>query len=172
VVTGLGSGAGDLSSNPGDGLSTYIKVYVYMCTVHVNNGIFMYLCMLVWIFLLRSCLFFFYIQCPATLLVQSANQRSVWRDGGIWLTGAASRVIAVEYPCCIWLSHAKCGGLEKYPSSLHWIGKSAYELWNCAWLLSPGRVYIDTFLSDIWLGLNTVHAFRGGSRANSGVKMK
>ncbi len=47
VVTGLGSGAGDLSSNPVDCLSTHIKVYVDMCTVHVNNGIFMYLCMLV-----------------------------------------------------------------------------------------------------------------------------
>ncbi len=47
VVIGLGCGAGDLSSNPADGLSTYIKVYVDMCTVDVNNGIFMYLCMLV-----------------------------------------------------------------------------------------------------------------------------
>jgi hypothetical protein len=28
----------------------------------------------------------------------------------------------------IWLLHAKCGGLEKYPSSLHRIGKSTYEL--------------------------------------------
>ncbi len=129
-----------------------------MCTVHVNNGIFLYI--LVWIFLVQSCLFFCYIQCPPTLLtneglVQSANQRSVWRDGGIWLTGAASRVMAGEFPCCIWLLHAKCGGLEKNPSSLHWIGKSAYELWNF-WVRA--RVYIDTFLSDIWLGLNTVYA--------------
>ncbi len=45
MVTGLGSDAGDLSSNPVDGLSTY--VYVGMCNVHVNNGIFIYLCMLV-----------------------------------------------------------------------------------------------------------------------------
>ncbi len=41
----------------------------------------------------------------------------------------------------IWLLHAKCGGLEKYPSSLHWIRKSAYELWNCAWLLSVGDTW-------------------------------
>ena len=43
MVIGLGSDTVDPSSNPVDGLSTYIKVYVGMCTVHVNNGIFLYL---------------------------------------------------------------------------------------------------------------------------------
>ncbi len=43
MVIGLGSDAGDPSSNPVDGLSTNIKIYVGMCTVHVNNGIFLYM---------------------------------------------------------------------------------------------------------------------------------
>ncbi len=43
MVIGLGSDTGDPSSNPVDGSSTYIKVYVGMCTVHVNKGIFLYL---------------------------------------------------------------------------------------------------------------------------------
>ena len=56
----------------------------------------------------------------------------------MWITRAVGRVRTGKCHWHIWLWHAKCGGLEKYPSSLHWIGKSTYELWNCAWLLSPG----------------------------------
>ncbi len=107
--------------------------------------------MFVWIFLVKSCIFFCYIQCrgqsvffcPAALLtneglVPSANQRSVWRDSGIWIAWAAGRVNAGEFLCHIWLPQAKCCWLEKYPSALHWIGESIFELWNFAWLLSPG----------------------------------
>jgi hypothetical protein len=140
VVIGLGNDAGYPGSNPVDGCMYKSICRSMNCIQYMNYCIFLY--MLVWIFLVRSCLFFCYIQrqgpesffCPATLLtneglVQSANQRSVWQ-GGI--------VMAGEFPCRIWLSHAKCDGLEMYPSSLHWIGKSTLQWWNCAWLLSPG----------------------------------
>jgi hypothetical protein len=30
-------------------------------------------------------------------------------NGGIWITPAASRLMTGKFPCCIWLSHAKCG---------------------------------------------------------------
>jgi hypothetical protein len=65
---------------------------------------------------------------PNEGLVQPANERPVCCAGGIWITRAVGRVRTGE---CLWnigLLHAKCGGLENYPSSLHWIGKSTYEL--------------------------------------------
>jgi hypothetical protein len=61
-------------------------------------------------------------------LVQPANERPVCCTGGIWTTRAVGRVRTGECLWHIWLSHCKCGGLEKNSSSLHWIGKSAYEL--------------------------------------------
>ncbi len=57
-----------------------------------------------------------------------ANERPVCCASGMWITRAVGRVRTGECHWHIWLWHAKCGGLEKYPSSLHWIGKSAYEL--------------------------------------------
>jgi hypothetical protein len=63
---------------------------------------------------------------PNEGLVQPANERPVCCAGGIWITRAVGRVRTGE---CLWnIVHAKCGGLENYPSSLHWIGKSTYEL--------------------------------------------
>jgi hypothetical protein len=122
--------------------------------------------MCVYSLVVLSCLFFATILmkptvviCPDTplaneSLVQSANERSVWRDGGIWITPAAGRVNAGEFLCHIWLPQAKCCWLEKYPSSLHWIGESIFELWNCAWLLSPGpsgkRHFPEQYMTCYW----------------------
>jgi len=122
--------------------------------------------MCVYSLVVLSCLFFAIILmkptvviCPDTplaneSLVQSANERSVWRDGGIWITPAAGRVNAGEFLCHIWLPQAKCCWLEKYPSSLHWIGESIFELWNCAWLLSPGpsgkRHFPEQYMTCYW----------------------
>jgi hypothetical protein len=143
-----------------------------MSTVYVNCHIFfIYICVK---FSCSILLIFCYIQCrgpewffcPATLLtneglVQSANQRLVWRHGGIWIAWAASRVSAGKFPYCIWLLHAKCGGLEKYPSALHWIRKSTFELLNCAWLLSPGpsgyRHFPEQYMPCYWYSAGGWH---------------
>jgi hypothetical protein len=61
-------------------------------------------------------------------LVQPANERAVCCAGGMWITRAVGRVRTGKCHWHIWLWHAKCGGLEKYPSSLHWIEKSTYRL--------------------------------------------
>ncbi len=152
MVIGLVSDAGEPSSNPVGGCKC-IRVHVRMCNCVLYTWMiaYFYRCLCEF-FLFHHAYFFvpysaegqndFFPSYPSNEWGYTsspvANQRSVWRDGGIWIAWAASRVTVGEFPCCMWLSHAKCGGLKMYPSAFHWIGKSTYELWNCAWLLSPG----------------------------------
>jgi hypothetical protein len=160
VAIGLGSDAGDPGSNLVNVMLRYsIKVYMSVCTLCRYYGLFYNKYMSVecknLLFnndyataLLGARMVF----CPAALLtneslVQSANERSVWRNSGIWITRAASGLMTGVFPCCITPSHVICCWLKMYSSSYHWIEKSNCEYWNCAWRLSPGPSGKRHFLS-------------------------
>ncbi len=125
--------------------------------------------MCVYSFVVLSCLFFATILmkptvviCPDTPLanenlVQSANERSVWRDSGIWILQPLGHSWPVNFPAVYgfrmpnavdWRSiHHHYTGLGKAHTSC----ETVHDFWARA------RVERDTFLSSIWLAIDTVY---------------